>query len=111
MYNAHARRITVERMDAVRNAVISGIWANTNIDDTKEQKGLRADILQKLFDNHMESVRRVYGVETAEDLDLKSDPLFAAMKVPPMPEELQQELENADQGEEEERPAPDVDQE
>jgi len=88
LYQAHIRREAVEEITNVRNAQISGLWANTNLDPQKEGENPRGKLLQDVYQSYVDSVKRVYNqYEEKEDSDYINwdDPFFKAMKVPSNP--------------------------
>lgn len=84
MYDSHLKRKAVEAATLVKNAMISGLWSNSNFDD---DKGTRTKALDEIEENFAEAVTRVYNGGTSDyDIDW-DDPFFAAMKLPPQPGE------------------------
>lgn len=74
-----SKRKAIERATEVRNAIIAGLWANTNLDDNK---GSRSRALEEIQNNYDDTIEEIYIGIRREDIDLNDDPFFAAMKVP-----------------------------
>jgi len=80
MYEAHVKREAVERLTDVKNAMVAGLWANSNLDDGKNT---RQKMLQDIEETFSSALHEIYTGRTPEvDVDLKNDPFFAAMKIP-----------------------------
>lgn len=85
------KRKTVEAMEARKLAMISGLYANTNLD---EKEGQRAKIIQDLEAKFSESVAELY--EPSENQpDPFDNPLFKAMNVEQMSSQEIRELVNS----------------
>jgi hypothetical protein len=88
LYEAHSKRIAVEGVVLVRNAQISGAWANSNFDASKEgEESPRSKLLENIYDNYTKSVKMIYNQYDEKDdsgIDW-DDPFFKAMKVPSNP--------------------------
>lgn len=87
MYAAHAKRMAVERLNNLKNSMISGVWGNSNYDDDKQS---REKILHNIDDFYDRALAEIYGVESEVEID-QDDPFFAAMK---RPEVLQMRIDN-----------------
>lgn len=74
-----SKRKAIERATDVRNAIIAGLWANTNLD---EKQGARQQALEEIQSNYDDTIEEIYTGMRREDIDLSTDPFFAAMKVP-----------------------------
>lgn len=74
-----SKRKAIDRATDVRNAMIAGMWANTNLDDNK---GTRSQHLEEIQHSYDQTVKEIYTGIREEDIDLNQDPFFAAMKVP-----------------------------
>lgn len=74
---AFARRKTVDVMEARKLAMISGLYANTNLDD---DKGTRSKIIGELEDQFAEAIANLYDPQP--EVELKGNPFFDAMNVP-----------------------------
>ncbi len=88
LYEAHSKRIAVDSVVLVRNAQISGAWANSNFDATQEgQESPRTKLLETIYDNYTKSVKMIYNqYDEKEDSGIDwDDPFFKAMKVPSNP--------------------------
>lgn len=81
MYLAHAKRIAVEKAEAVRNAMISGLWANSSLDDGKNT---RTQALDEVQSNFNEMIKEIYaGKETPEaQEEFENHPLFQKINTP-----------------------------
>ena len=86
LYAAHTKREAVQSITNVRNAQISGIWANTNLDPQSEGQNPRANLLKDIYDNYVESLQKIYNQyeEKKDEIDW-DDPFYKAMKVPSNP--------------------------
>lgn len=62
--------------------MISGLWSNSNLDDGKNT---REDALKSIENTYNDIVASIYS-EPKTEIDFKSDPFFAAMKIPGDPE-------------------------
>lgn len=81
LYEAFAIRKEIEELLDLKNAMISGMYANSNYDD---DKGTRMKSIQEINESFAHAIAVLNGEEPAmADIDLNSDPLFAAMKLPP----------------------------
>lgn len=87
LYAAHIKRDSVTSLTDLRNAQISGIWANTNLDPQKQGENPRGEILEKVYENYVISVKKVYDqYEEKKESEINwDDPFFKAMKVPSNP--------------------------
>lgn len=79
LYDAFALRQAIEDLMLVRNAMLAGMYANTNLDDTKERKDVRTNAVQKLYSAFEEQVEEMRNPTPEIDMD---NPFFAAMRVP-----------------------------
>jgi hypothetical protein len=75
MFEAHVRRQAAERVHELKNAMVSGAWANMNYDEGN----VRKDLLAKIDQFVDEAIRTIYGEEVEVDM---TTPFLAAMKVP-----------------------------
>lgn len=81
LYSAHTKRIAVEEATQIRNAMIAGLWANTNLDDEKNTRSLA---LEQIEESHREAIAHIYAYDSLEEQEpdiLKTHPLFTAMKL------------------------------
>ena len=78
MYQAHCRRLEVDRATDVKNAMISGLWSNSNLDD---DKNTRQNALTEIEESYQETIRLIYSRESTEDpeIDIDELPFFKAM--------------------------------
>jgi hypothetical protein len=70
--------------------MISGLWANTNLDDGKQT---RQNALRQIENDHQNTIHEIY-LGKDEEIDYEQDPFFAAMKLDG--EEKQDETVNHD---------------
>ncbi len=87
LYEAHCKREAVEAAERVRNAQISGVFANTNLDaQEQDQESPRTGVLKDIYDAYVEAVKKIYNQfeEESDQIDW-DDPFFKAMKVPSNP--------------------------
>jgi len=79
------RRKTVDRLNAIRDSMIAGVWGNSNYDAQEEGKeGPRREILARIDEQFQETIEEVYTgkkVKKADDIDW-TDPFFKAIKSP-----------------------------
>lgn len=75
MFEAYMKRKAVEDAKEVKNAMICGLWGNSNYDDNKST---RQKALKDIENNYQEAINIVYnGVESYEiDMD---QPFWAAV--------------------------------
>ena len=78
LYRAQVRRKAIEEATAYKNSMVSGVMANTNLDDGKQTK---QNLLNDIENRHLETIISIYNGKTDEELDYESDPLFAAIKL------------------------------
>jgi hypothetical protein len=78
-YEAHLKRKAVDKLDAAKNALVSGLWSNPNLDDGKNT---RQNILRQIEESFKDAIDSVYNKKEEPDIDFKKDPFFAAMKLP-----------------------------
>ncbi len=83
MYLAHVKREAVMRATEVRNAMISGMWSNSNLDDGK---GSRTQALTEIEENFQNTIRLIYSGKDPNDDILLNHPLFTAMNLDDPPE-------------------------
>jgi len=80
LYAAHVKREAVLEMRARRDAIVSGAWGNSNLD---QEEGQRMKLISAIDDAYEDAVMTIYGGVPAErEVDLKEDPFFSAMKLP-----------------------------
>lgn len=79
LYDAHAKRMALQRVTELKNAMIAGAWSNSNYDD----ENAREKLLNRIDEFYDHAQKMIY-----EDPDLheekidENDPFFAAMKRP-----------------------------
>ena len=89
MYEAFAKRKAIEQCLAVKNAMLAGVWGNTNFDPQKEgEPGARPEMLEEIEAGYLRAVTEIrLGPVEAEKAKKKddidwTDPFFAAIKAP-----------------------------
>lgn len=96
MFLAFQKRKASERVEAVRLALVTGLWANSNYDGDGKGSNPRNVALAGIEEMAATALAMIYGSQTQAglrtDID-KADPFFAAMKVPGLPEELTPQME------------------
>ena len=65
-----------------KNAMIAGLWANSNLDDGKNT---RNQALESIENSYNETVAIIYSDHKSEEIDFQTDPFFKAMKLPDDP--------------------------
>ena len=86
MFESHGRRMALIRVNELRNAMVAGVWSNSNYDSNTQEKTLAA--IDEFYDSALKSI---YSGETeyVEEIDEENDPFFAAMKRPKIDFELE----------------------
>ena len=79
MYEAHTKREQVDRATEERFAYISGLLANTNLDDNKGSKRMT---LESVDNSYHEALKSIYNIDTKKEIDFENDQFFKAMKIP-----------------------------
>lgn len=75
MFEAFMRRKAVEEAREVKNAMTSGLWANSNYDDGKNT---RTRALQDIEETFQKTIRIIYNQQ--EEFEVNYDqPLFSAI--------------------------------
>jgi len=80
-FSAHAKRMAMERVHGIKEAMTGGVWANSNYDEDN----VRADLLRKIDMFVEQATHAIYSEDDEEELDM-NDPFLAAMKVPEVPQ-------------------------
>ena len=75
MFEAFMKRKAVDEAREVKNAMISGLWSNSNYDDNKNT---RQKALKDIEENYQEAIRIIYNGAEEYEIDL-DQPFFAAM--------------------------------
>lgn len=78
-YEAHLKRKAVEDAARTKDAMVAGLWGNSNFDD---DKNTRKKALSEIENSFEEAVLDVYDKNRHEKIEFKSDPFFKAMKLP-----------------------------
>jgi hypothetical protein len=78
MYEAFLKRKTIEDASQIKAAMISGLWANTNLDDGKDT---RQKALTDIEESFQRAVNYIYNGTTEEEEYRKmlEEPFFAAI--------------------------------
>jgi hypothetical protein len=82
-YRAHQKRTIIKALDEQKNQMIAALWANSNWDDTKDEKGNRQRVIESLNDQHKESIEAIElafsnRVPPEEEKLSDDNPFFAA---------------------------------
>lgn len=79
MYLAHSKRVAVDRATGVRDAMISGMWSNSNLDDGKDT---RSKALMEIEESYQNTLISIYNEDHQEEqIDLDRHPLFTEMNI------------------------------
>ena len=73
------KREQAEKAVLERHAYLAGILSNPNLDDGK---GTKRKVLEDIDTDYQNTLRSIYNINIGEEVDLKEDPFFKAMKVP-----------------------------
>jgi hypothetical protein len=93
LWERHARRKAAEDIRSLRNAMIGGLWGNSNYDPQKEgAEAPRTKALREMNERFDEAIAVVLGHRQPVEVDLKNDPFFAAMKLPGQVDRLAEPL-------------------
>ena len=83
LLESHARRKAADRATRTKDALISGVWSNSNYDSNQEGKAApRTKFIDAIEDSHEKAMRMIYGGDPhdqAAEID-QNDPFWAAMK-------------------------------
>lgn len=81
MYEAHTKREQGEKAAKERFAYISGLLANTNLDDSK---GSKRTTLESVDNSYYETLKNIYNnvIDKNKEINFEDDPFFKAMKIP-----------------------------
>lgn len=81
MYEAHTKREQVDRASKERFAYISGLLANTNLDDSK---GSKRTTLESVDNSYYDTLKNIYNnvIDKKKEIDFENDPFFKAIKIP-----------------------------
>jgi hypothetical protein len=82
-YRAHQKRSIINALEAQKNQMVAALWANSNWDDTKEDKGHRTRAIEGINEQHQESIEAVelaFSTRVVPDEKKLADdnPFFAA---------------------------------
>lgn len=69
-----------------KHAMISGLWANPNLDG--EDKETRGRAIKQIDDQHNEAIRKIYGEDLEIEVD-ESHPFYAKMKQVELPDDFE----------------------
>ena len=75
MFQAYLKRKAVDEAREIRNAMISGLWSNSNYDDNKNT---RQKALKDIEENYQQAINIIYNGPEEYEIDL-DQPFFAAM--------------------------------
>lgn len=75
MFEAFMRRKAVDEAREVKNAMISGLWSNSNYDDNKNT---RLKALKDIENNYQEAINIIYNGEESYEIDM-DQPFWAAI--------------------------------
>jgi len=64
------KRKAVDEARAVKNAMVSGLWSNSNYDD---EKGTRKKALEDIENNYQETINIIYNGEESYEVDMNQD--------------------------------------
>jgi hypothetical protein len=82
MFIAYAQRTAAQRVNEIKNAMVSGIWANTDFNEGNE----RSSALEKVEEFAANAIDSIYG-DRHDEVEIDMDaPFFQAMKVPEVPQ-------------------------
>lgn len=103
LYDAFSKREASQNALLERNAYITGVLANTNLDDGKSTK---RNMLESVDEDYQNRLRSIYNVINEDQIDIDSDPFYTAIKIPgrdfipvdepPVPENTTVNLEEID---------------
>lgn len=77
MFQAFARRVAAERVLTLKNAMITGAWANSNYDD----EDYREKLLTQIDSFANSAMMSIYNIDETPVID-ESDPFWKAARVP-----------------------------
>jgi len=66
MFEAFMRRKAVEEAKELKNAMISGLWSNSNYDD---DKNTRKKALEDIDNNYQEAIRIIYNEPESNEIN------------------------------------------
>lgn len=75
MFEAFLKRKAVLEAKEIKNAMISGLWANTNYDDNKNT---RQKALKDIEESYQEAISIIYNGPEEFEIDM-DQPFFKAM--------------------------------
>ncbi len=76
MFEAFMKRRAVDEAREVKNAMISGLWSNSNYDDNKNT---RSKALKDIENNYQEAINIIYNGVDSYEIDM-DQPFWAAME-------------------------------
>lgn len=77
MFEAFMKRKAVDEAREIKNAMISGLWSNSNYDDNKNT---RSKALKDIDNNYQEAINIIYNGEESYEVDM-DQPFWAAMNL------------------------------
>ena len=79
LYEAFMKREQAVKILDERNAYISGLLANTNLDDGKQTK---KRMLENVDIDYQNTLRSIYNINIEDNIEFDQDPFFKAMRIP-----------------------------
>jgi hypothetical protein len=89
LFGAFSRRQAVDDLRTMRDAIITGIWGNSNYDGDGKSPSQRPKLLEHIHEWYYNGVAEIYGDEPEEFEIDQDDPFFKAMQLPGVPEVVQ----------------------
>lgn len=92
LYESHAKRKAVDRCINLKEAIVGGLWSNSNYDPEKKgAQSPREQALKDVEDRFATAIAKIRGhkdeAEYRDGID-QADPFFSAMRVPKMDDEV-----------------------
>ena len=85
MLEAHSKREAINMASEVKNAIITGLWANPNYDDGKQT---RTRALNEINENHQNLITELYAkIDDRKKSVTEEHPFFTAIKLADIPED------------------------
>lgn len=75
-------RLALNQLRDTYTAIVSGLWGNSNYDDSKEQKGVRSKAIAELTEKYEEMQQMLLGESDeleVDQVDIHDDPFFKPM--------------------------------
>ena len=100
MFEAHAKRLAAERVHNLKNAMITGVWSNSNYDDENKTRDNLLARIDEFAESALDSIynqqtitKSSEGIKSYEEV--KDSPFWRAAQVPRIDPAIDQELKNA----------------